>query len=171
VHQKRRLARPARSRGLTCTAAYAAGAPPLGQAAAATLWQRFPVAVLGAAALALAQPQAFTWFHPAYNGQHALTCFMLAAGLTLSLEVSCWQGAEAGGGAASGVVLRAARADRLLATCILATSWCASLRFRGTLAVCSQGWTAGQPHAGRMQAHMRSASPAAQHHAMLPLGF
>ncbi|KAL4439933.1 hypothetical protein ABPG75_002934 [Micractinium tetrahymenae] len=58
----------------------------LGSPAAATLAQRLPACLLGVAALALVQPAAFSWFHPAVNGQHALTCVMLATGLTLSLE-------------------------------------------------------------------------------------
>lgn len=55
--------------------------------AASLLAQRLPGCLLGVAALALAQPAAFSWFHPAVNGQHALTCVLFATGLNLSIEV------------------------------------------------------------------------------------
>lgn len=57
-----------------------------GAAGGASLAQRLPACLLGVTALALVQPAAFSWFHPAVNGQHALTCVMLATGLTLTLE-------------------------------------------------------------------------------------
>ena len=59
----------------------------LTEAAAAGVLRRLPACVLAVAALALAQPEAFSWFHPAYNGQHALMAASLATGMQLPLQV------------------------------------------------------------------------------------
>lgn len=72
-------------------AAHPPGEAGAGGRATASLAQRLPACLFGVAALALVQPAAFKWFHPAVNGQHALTCVMLATGLTLSLEVGAAQ--------------------------------------------------------------------------------
>lgn len=88
--QQRSISRQACSAvlgGSSLAALLPGGARVGGAAGGASLAQRLPACLLGVTALALVQPAAFSWFHPAVNGQHALTCVMLATGLTLTLEV------------------------------------------------------------------------------------
>ena len=100
ISQARR--RPLRPSRPAARPAYAAAADPpaagspgsggelLDRAAmlATYLTDLFPAWVLGAVAWAAVQPAAFSWFHPAYSGQPALTVTLLAVGLQLTLNVS-----------------------------------------------------------------------------------